>query len=192
MLEGARGSEDSVMLVPSFVPYREVNGVFVPANLDLKVRPKVIRVFLDESGDEVSYALAGLIGAEENWNGFAADWNAVMDKYGLKGVALHMRELQGSKEEPWVSLRADQPRVDALLNDLVDVIIGHKLGLFGAVLLLDEYKALGPEGKKRWPNPYKLCFETALDAADDTCDPASDGKIFVTFDNGCNEGWGKQ
>jgi hypothetical protein len=159
---------------------------------DTKIRPDVIRIFLDESGDGVSFALAGLIGAEENWEGFAEDWNAVMAKHGLKGVALHMRELQKSPDEPWVSLRKDPARVDALLNDLADVIIKHKLALFGAVLLMEEYHALDGQGKKRWPNPYKLCFETALAAADEACDPAPGGKIFMIFDKGCNEGWAKQ
>jgi hypothetical protein len=63
----------------------------------------VIRIFLDESGDDVSYALAGLIGAAENWQGFAEEWTSILEKYGLKGVALHMRELQGSRKEPWES-----------------------------------------------------------------------------------------
>jgi hypothetical protein len=154
--------------------------------------PAVIRIFLDESGDDVSYALAGLIGAEENWKGFADEWTAVMEKYGLKGTALHMRELQGSKEEPWVSLRNDPAKANALLDELAEVIIAHKIAAFGAVLLMDEYKALDAAAKKRWPNPYKLCFETAVIGADEACDPAAGGKIYLVFDNGCNEGWAKQ
>lgn len=159
---------------------------------DAKVHPDTLKIFLDESGDDVSYAIAGLVGAQENWDGFRDDWNAVMEKHGLPNVALHMKELQNSPKEPWVSFRTAPNRIQALLGDLADVIIAHKLAAFGAVLLMHEYNALSPEGKKRWPNPYKLCFETTLAAADATCDPAPTATICLTFDNGCNEGWAKQ
>jgi hypothetical protein len=152
----------------------------------------LIEIFLDESGDTASYALGGLIGADENWSGFAEDWNSVLGKHGLRGASLHMRELQGSQQEPWVSLREDVARLDALLDDLVTVIIACKLVPFAAVLLMDEYGALNAEGKRRWPNPYKLCFETALKAAVETCDVSGGRQICMTFDKGCNQGWAKQ
>ncbi len=160
--------------------------------VDIRIGPKVIQIYLDESTDKVSYAIAGFIGAEENWDGFAGNWNAAMQKHGLKAIALHMKEVTGSPYEPWASLRADPARLNALLEDLVDVIIAHKLTAFGAVLFMAEYMALGAEAKKRWPNPYKLCFETAMNAADATCNPAPGGKIYMTFDQGCNEGWARQ
>src|SRR5438067_1902724 len=93
--------------------------------------PEVICIFLDEGGDKVSFAVAGLIGADENWNGFANEWNAVMARHGLNGVALHMKELQGSPHEPWSSLRNDPARVEALLDELADVIIRNAIGAFG-------------------------------------------------------------
>jgi hypothetical protein len=181
------------MFVRSLIQYREVNGVLVPASLDLKERPYVIRVYLDESYDDVSYGVGGLIGAEEKWTGFANDWNAAMEKHGLKGVALHMRELQGSNKEPWASLRSDPAKPVALLDDLAGVVIVHQLTPFVTVALMDEYKALDAEGTKRWPKPYKLTFETAFDALEDTCDPAPDGngRIHVTVDRGPSEGWAK-
>jgi hypothetical protein len=153
----------------------------------------VIGVYLDESYDDVSYVVGGLIGSEEGWIGFADDWNAVMEKHDLKGVALHMKELQGANKEPWVSLRADVPRTTVLLDDLTEVIVAHGLTPFAAMALIDEYKAMDADAAKRWPNPYKLTFETALDALEATCDPAPDGagKIHVTVDQGPAEGWAK-
>jgi hypothetical protein len=83
-------------------------------------------------------------------------------------------------------------KVKALLDELADVIIRHKIAIFGAVLLVDEYKALDAAAKKRWPNPYKLCFETAVMGAGEVCNPSPDGTICLVFDNGCNEGWARQ
>jgi hypothetical protein len=158
----------------------------------MQPRPEVIRVYLDESEDAASYVVAGLIGAEENWSGFSDDWNAVIEKHGLNGVALHMSALQGSNDEPWVSVRGNSARYASLMNDLADVVIAHKLAMFGVCALMDEYKALDAEGAKRWPRPYKLTFETAFFALEEACAPSDSGRIYVTVDQGPLLGWAKQ
>jgi hypothetical protein len=116
----------------------------------------------------------------------------VMEKHGLKGVAMHMSELHGSRKAPWGRLRRNAAKYGSLLDGLADVIVNHELTPFVAVTLLDEYKALDAAGLKRWPSPYKLTFETVFGALEDTCDPAPYGKIHVVVDQGNCEEWAKQ
>jgi hypothetical protein len=166
------------------MPYQLMNGLWVPTPAKSRGE-KTITVFLDESSDEKQetvYVVAGYIGAEANWKNFASGWNAVMTKCGLDGFTFHMNLFEHGGEEPWKTLKADKARHEAMLNGLLDVIRDNKLYPFGSMIRLKTYEEV--KHKISWDNPYKLCLENALFAADQLCEVAKGGSItFVCDEN---------
>lgn len=177
-------------------PWIEYNGLWVPAR---KRVPTTVTAFLDESEDEnrprngrVS-AIGGLVGNTDNWRGFSEEWRAVMDGHGLAEETFHTVDFEGAFKEPWKSLKQDKDRRESLLNGLLEVISRNCVFPYGVFVLVGEYDALEPLAKKRWPVPYKLCFEEAVLRLIELCELKPGDRIQCVFDdNEKYKGWGTE
>jgi hypothetical protein len=164
--------------------WEKINSLWIPVATKPKGE-KSITVFLDESADEKQdtvYVVAGYIGADANWKNFASEWNACLAGQGLQGETFHTNLFDHGGHEPWKTLKAQKKPHEDLLNCLLAVIRKHALYPFGAMALLCDYRAMTDKGP--WDDPYKLCLEVALFAANELCVIAPGGAIqFVCDEN---------
>lgn len=124
--------------------------------------PVSVEVYADESGHASEgpiFALAGLGGTTEQWTGFDEEWLGTLQEFGLN-EPFHAVDFEGLRRQ-FEPLRADRARAMELHRRLTEIINRHKLLMFGAVVVLDEWRAMDEEAK-RANDPYFLCTEAVV------------------------------
>jgi hypothetical protein len=124
--------------------------------------------YLDESGIHSGSkicAVAGFVGAEEEWVVFERRWKQVLKRAGIS--AFHMVEFESRRNEfeGWSDTRRKM-----LLSELIEVIKAREVFGFGSALVMAEYQKLN-EADRAWmthnnpESPYFLCLQECAVAA---------------------------
>lgn len=125
----------------------------------------MLRAYFDESGHsrdprESVIAIGGCIASLEEWTKFETDWDELLVTFRLDWA--HAVDLQQFDKQflDWDEYRRRQFQKSAL-----NIMNQHIVQYIGAVLPLDEYKALTDRQKQECPDPYYLCFQDCVHAA---------------------------
>jgi hypothetical protein len=108
----------------------------------------VLKAYLDDSGDETdtaqhkAIALAGYIAPVSGWEVFEPQWKQVLDREGVS--ELHMTDFANFRGE-FASWKGNEPRRQAFLGDLCQVIGEAGLYGIGAVVRLDDLAQFNAE-----------------------------------------------
>lgn len=120
--------------------------------------------YFDESGhvdSEQFVAVAGFVATDAKWQAFDVAWRAALVKHNARH--LHTTDLMNYKRDFKHWNRAQE---DALMRDLIDVI--HSTGRIvavGAVMAVDDFKALSVDLQGRLRNPFYTLFQQAISVA---------------------------
>jgi hypothetical protein len=117
----------------------------------------VVRAYVDESADErkrYAYAVAGLIGSEEQWLGLELLWE---DRTADLKNAFHMNECETfhGEFEGW-----DVSKKQSLITDLTGIIRDSKLYGFGSSVDIPTFHSVFPDEPK--DALYFLCFRHVI------------------------------
>lgn len=107
----------------------------------------MIQGYLDDSGDNhdvrhSALSVAGYLATTEAWDGFNADWLAVLNKFDISH--LHMRELV-KQIGPFQTWAKGDVREAALLGELASAIGRAKLKGVGATVVLADVRRFNEE-----------------------------------------------
>jgi hypothetical protein len=115
--------------------------------------------FADESGHssdpECRHLGIGIVVADsESLPGFRAEWQGVLQAFDL--IHFHMREFAHTLG-PFRSWMEDRRR--SLMSALLSTVIALRPSLFGAVMSLDAWRALGQEDQSLFIDPWFPCLQ---------------------------------
>jgi hypothetical protein len=130
-----------------------------------------VEIYVDETGHSAEgeiFALAGLGGTSRQWAGFAEEWNAVLRRAGL-AEPFHAVEFEGARKQ-FEEFRQRRDEWRAIHNALTDVIIGHKLMMMGSVVVLEAWRQMDEEARRK-NDAYFLATEAMVSAV------ARDGEL---------------
>ncbi len=133
--------------------------------------PERVEIYIDETGHSAEgevFALAGLGGTTKQWAGFAEEWNAVLRHAGLT-EPFHAFEFEGARKQ-FEQFRQRRDEWRAIHDALTDVIVAHKLTMMGSVVLLEEWRQMDEESRRK-NDAYFLATEAMVSAV------ARDGEL---------------
>jgi hypothetical protein len=140
-----------------YVPLSHLSALNPPPGHRLMA---VLKAYLDDSGDETdtaqhkAIALAGYIAPVSGWEVFEPRWKRILDREGVS--ELHMTDFANFRGE-FASWRGDEPRRQAFLGDLCQVIGEAGLHGVGAVVRLDDLARFNAEtGAALEPMPLAI------------------------------------
>lgn len=126
--------------------------------------PKRVEIYIDETGHAAEgeiFALAGLGGTSKQWEGFADQWNGVLQAAGLS-EPFHAVEFEGARGQ-FRQFRERREEWRGIHEGLTDVIVGRKLKMMAAVVPLQAWRQMDDEACKR-NDPYLLATEGIVSA----------------------------
>ena len=124
--------------------------------------PARVEVYIDESGHATQgdvFVLAGLGGTARQWEGFADEWNAVLQGAGLT-EPFHAVEFEGARKQ-FEQFRNRRDEWRAIHDGLTDTIIRHKLTMMGVGVPLPLWRQMD-EAARRKNDPYLLATEAMV------------------------------
>jgi len=140
--------------------------------------------YFDDSGkwkDSDYVCLAGYLSDESGWNGFCADWRALLDKHGIPSV--HVKDLL-PMQGPYRDLGWTLTKRDEVYNEFVSVIRKHVLVGFGMAVDARYWRAMKPEARKLLGDPFMACFQRLMRRITDRLEAAgSQDPMPITFDD---------
>lgn len=141
----------------------------------------VLRAYFDESGKlkdthETASAIGGCIASAEQWTLFESKWAATLKFPDFKVSQLHMNNLESSTGEfaGW-----SQGKKEDFIDRLLKIMEEHCLKYLGAVVPLEQFKALDQASKMRLHDPYFVCLEDAILFAAETAKKLFDPPEYV-------------
>jgi hypothetical protein len=124
----------------------------------------ILTAYIDESGTHAESpisVMAGYVGASAQWEGFEADWSALVRKAGVRHI--HAVELF-KRTKQFKGWKAED--VNALAVSLDEVIATHLQVGFSVVVRDDDYKNIygtGPHPRRlAKDSKYGICFRACL------------------------------
>lgn len=144
-------------------------------------RATVLIAYFDESGHSSEggfVSIAAFVAQEDLWATFNVRWNAVLERHGVP--YLHATDLTNFKRiyKDW-----DEERRRSLAADLIDVIHScGRIAAVGAVLSIDDYRALTEDQQARLRDPFFPLFqEVVRGTAIEALFQPSDVKVKMVF-----------
>lgn len=142
----------------------------------------MLRAYFDESGhfrdpNESIVAIGGCLSTLEKWEIFEDEWDELLNTFRIE--CSHATDLKAFENEftGWNEYRRRQFLQPAL--HIIDRAVNQYLG---AVLPIDQWKALSPSQKTQSPNPYFLCMQDVIHAAGlETIEYGPDEMVEVFF-----------
>ena len=118
--------------------------------------------YMDETGSENFYGMAGFITTAANWEILTHDWKKILQEFGLK--YFHMVDYNNGKKqfEGW---KENKIKCETLLGKLVNAIKRINPIPVGALLSLNDYKSLTDEQRYNLSKPYDMCFQRCISRA---------------------------
>jgi len=121
----------------------------------------MLQAYFDESGhpaDSRVVNVATVVAPREAWCAFEDQWQAVLDRYQVRG--LHMKDYAHSRRDfsGW-----DTDRKKTFILELLPILKEHAWFGFGCSLPMDDWKAVMANKFPHW-NPLMVLFRCCLDA----------------------------
>jgi len=144
----------------------------------------VLTAYLDESGihaDSRICAIAGFVGALEEWDLLERRWNAALGAQGVQCFHMARFESRIGEFSSWSNSRRED-----FLGELVEIMKAREIYSVGSGVVVEDFRKL-PESDRQWmthgnPNtPYFLCFQHCIVEAAHHGDslPANEKVAFV-------------
>ena len=121
----------------------------------------MLQAYFDESGSHAGspvLTVATVVSTQEGWCAFEDEWQAVLDRYRVRGLHMkHYAQFQGDFQG-WTQ---DRQRQFAL--ELLPILKKHACFGFGCSLPMDDWKEVMADRFPHW-NPLTFLFRCCLDA----------------------------
>jgi hypothetical protein len=140
-----------------------------------------VEIYIDESGHASQgdvFVLAGLGGTARQWEGFADDWNGVLQSAGLT-EPFHAVEFEGARKQ-FDQFRERRDEWRAIHDDLTDVILKHKLTMMGIGVPLPLWRQMDDESRRK-NDPYLLATEAMVSGLARDSELTSGGDVDLAF-----------
>ncbi len=121
----------------------------------------MLQAYFDESGhpaDSPVVNVATVVAPLENWCAFEDEWQAVLDRYQVRGLHMkHYAQFRGDFQG-WTKDRQKE-----FILELLPILHRHAVFGFGCSLPMDDWKAVIADAFPHW-NPLAVLFRCCLDA----------------------------
>lgn len=102
--------------------------------------------------------IAGLLGRSDKWDAFELQWKAIQKEESIPNP-FHMVDFVHQKEKFKTGGWESEERRTAVLRRLLGAIENAEVMPVGASVVLQDYKQLSQEQKKKLGNPYCVAFQ---------------------------------
>jgi hypothetical protein len=128
-----------------------------------------MHAYMDESSDKESrlFCIGGFVGRADAWMDLMHRWIERLRPHQLPNPikAFHMTDCENAGGEFRDELGWDRDSRKQLIIDLLEIICGYPVAMFGVALPLKEYFSLDPindQGDKLGKSQYHFLFQSAL------------------------------
>jgi hypothetical protein len=142
----------------------------------------VLHAFFDDSGKESQadhrfVCLAGYLGHDQHWWGFAQHWRHLLMRHGVREV--HMKEWEATRRKNhWA-----KPYSNRILGEFIEAIKGAQLIGFGVAVDADAWRKLPQEHRRRFGDAQEFCFSRIMRCVIDRIDIAGEREpLEIVFD----------
>lgn len=137
----------------------------------------MLQAYFDESGhptDSSVVSVAAVVAPEESWGRFEDEWQAVLDRYHVKGLHMkHYAHFRGEFHE-WTEDKRKQ-----FVLELLPILKAHACFGFGCSLPMADWNAVMGD---RFPTPLMMLFRCCLDAIQLTPMLPQDEEVLCLFE----------